>query len=55
MSRLRNLKISNVGPSGNLDGIKLSGLDDFSSIIAASKDGAPEAGPALTWWAAIAA
>ena len=26
---LRNLKISNVGPSGNLDGIKLSGLDDF--------------------------
>lgn len=27
---LRNLVVTNVGPNGNSDGIKLSGLDDFS-------------------------
>jgi len=26
---LRNLKVSDIGPTGNRDGIKLSGLDDF--------------------------
>jgi len=29
---LKNLRISEVGPRGNVDGIKLSGVDDFSIV-----------------------
>ncbi len=29
---LRNLRIQDVGPKGNVDGIKLSGLDDFELV-----------------------
>src|SRR6185312_6655030 len=29
---LRNLRVADVGPRGNVDGIKLSGLDDFRVV-----------------------